>query len=124
MIPELLSMIFNCDVVKMSVQTVMGEDVGNDIREGHPYFATQNLHSDRKGILNRIDFSPEIQKYIIRKNIYKKPVSSIYSLNPGMDDRATKISSILLLLFPCHLSPRSTIVICAFIFSSILIMVS
>lgn len=73
MIPELLSMIFNCDVVKMSVQTVMGEDVGNDIREGHPYFATQNLHSDRKGILNRIDFSPEIQKYIIRKNIYKKP---------------------------------------------------
>lgn len=41
--------------------------------EGHPFYATLNLHSDRKGIFDHIVFSPEIEQYIIRKNIYKKP---------------------------------------------------
>lgn len=40
--------------------------------EGKPYYATLNLHSDRKGVLEEIRFAPEIERYIVRKNIYKK----------------------------------------------------
>ena len=72
MIPDLLGMIFNCDVVEMSVRGAMGESVGLEIGEGIPYYATLNLHSSRKGTFERIEFSHELEKYIIRKNIYKK----------------------------------------------------
>ena len=40
---------------------------------GVPYYATLNVHSYRKGKFVRVDFSDEIEQYIIRKNIYKKP---------------------------------------------------
>ena len=73
MIPDLLGMIFNCDVVEMSVRCAMGESVESDIGYGIPYYATLNLHSDRKGKFEWIEFSPELEQYIIRKNIYKKP---------------------------------------------------
>lgn len=73
MIPDLLGMIFNCDVVEMSVLCAMGEKI--DVKEmvGAPYYATLNLHSDRSGKFRRIDFDPEIDRYIIKKSIYKKP---------------------------------------------------
>lgn len=73
MIPDLLGMIFECDLVEMSICSAMGEVV--HIREEHcnPYYATLNLHSDKNGIFERIDFSKNIEKFIIRKNIYKKP---------------------------------------------------
>ncbi len=73
MIPDLLGMIFNCNVVEMSVRSAMGENIGLEVGEGTPYYATLNLHSDRKGIFERIDFSSELEKYIIRRNIYIKP---------------------------------------------------
>lgn len=43
------------------------------MKEGKPYYATLNLHSNKKGILNSIYYSPEIEKFIIKKCIYKKP---------------------------------------------------
>lgn len=73
MIPDLLGMIFNCDVVEMSVRSAMGESVDSEMADGVPYYATLNLHSNRKGIFERIEFSPKLEKYIIRKNIYKRP---------------------------------------------------
>ncbi len=73
MIPDLLGMIFKCDVVEMSVRSAMGESVGTEMEEGVPYYATLNLHSDRDGIFEKVEFSSEIEQYIIRKNIYKKP---------------------------------------------------
>ena len=73
MIPDLLGMIFNCDVVEMSVRAAMGQSVGTEMGDGTPYYATLNVHSNRIGIFERIDFSQEIEKFIIRKNIYKKP---------------------------------------------------
>lgn len=72
MIPDLLGMIFNCDVVEMSVRCAMGQVVSTVIDDGIPYYATLNIHSARKGIFERIEFSSEIEQYIIRKNIYKK----------------------------------------------------
>lgn len=72
MIPDLLGMIFNCDVVEMCVKTAMGEKIKTQILEGSPFFATYNLHSNKDGVFERIDFNSELERYIIRKNIYKK----------------------------------------------------
>lgn len=73
MIPDLLGMIFDCNVVEMSIRVAQGENVCNDTVNVHPYYATFNLHSDRDGEFSHIEFSAEIEQYIIRKNIYKKP---------------------------------------------------
>lgn len=71
MIPDLLGMIFNIDLVKMAVLTAMGEPVDNNEVEGKGLFATHNLHSAENGNYKMIEFSDEIEKYIIRKNLYK-----------------------------------------------------
>lgn len=78
MIPDLLGMIFDCNVVEMSVRAALGEEVSTDTVDVHPYYATLNLHSDREGEFSHIEFSTEIEQYIIRKNIYKKPGDEIY----------------------------------------------
>ena len=77
MIPDLLGMIFGCDVVKMSVQAAMGDSVQVPSSEGEPYYATTNLHSNRSGIFAGVVFSPELERYIIRKNIYKQPGDAV-----------------------------------------------
>lgn len=71
MIPELLGMIFDIDLVKMAVLTAMGEKVDSKEVEGKGYFATHNLHSSRDGIYSSIEFSSDIKKHVFRKNIYK-----------------------------------------------------
>lgn len=73
MIPDLLGMIFDCDVVEMSIRVAMGESIKTEMKNGTPNYATLNLHSNRKGIFEDIKFSTEIEKYIIKKSIYKKP---------------------------------------------------
>lgn len=73
MIPDLLGMIFDCNVVELSVRAAMGENTSTDTADVHPYYATLNLHSDRDGEFSHIEFSSEIEQYIIRKNIYKNP---------------------------------------------------
>lgn len=77
MIPDLLSMIFNCDVVEMSVRTAMGMSVETSAEDGEPFYATLNLHSSRRGIFERIDYSNQIEQYIVRTNIYKKPGDNV-----------------------------------------------
>jgi biotin carboxylase len=72
MIPDLLGMIFQCDLVEMSLRAAMGEIIDVSTVEGNPYFATMNIHSASDGILERIDFSDWIDPFIVRKNIYKK----------------------------------------------------
>ena len=71
-IPDILSRIFDCDVVELSVRAAMGETVSRVWETGTPYYATHNLHSARAGVLERIEFSPEIERFIIRKYIQKK----------------------------------------------------
>ncbi len=72
MIPDLLGMIFDCNVVEMSVRAAMGEAVASACGEGKPLFATHNLHSDRDGVFDHIEFSTDIEPFILRKCIYKK----------------------------------------------------
>ena len=73
MIPDLLGMIFGCDVVEMSVRAAMGQSVGAEAGSGLPCFATLNLHTNRNGVFEKVTFSPELEQYIIRKCVYKKP---------------------------------------------------
>ncbi|MDO5558718.1 MAG: ATP-grasp domain-containing protein [Oscillospiraceae bacterium] len=81
MIPDLLGMIFNVDLVDMTVRQSMGERITTTIADGNNYYATHNLHSDKNGILKQIIFSDEINKYIIKKCLYKKSGDEIEYFN-------------------------------------------
>jgi hypothetical protein len=72
MIPDLLGMIFGIDVVEMAVLTAMGRDIDTTVKEGIPYYATHNLHSSKNGSYRTIEFTEELEKYIIKKCFYKK----------------------------------------------------
>ena len=85
MIPDLLGMIFDCDVVEMSLRAAMGETLTVKTSKGHPFYATLNLHSFRNGYLERIAFSPEIENYIVRKNIYKKTGEEVHFFSNAAD---------------------------------------
>ena len=77
MIPDLLGLIFDCNVVEMSIRAAMGEQVECNAKQGIPYYSSLNLHSTKKGLFQDIWFSPEIEQYIIQKNIYKKPGDTV-----------------------------------------------
>lgn len=72
MIPDLLSMIFGVDIVEMSVQAAMGESISVKVNALTECYATHNLHSDRNGVYSDIVFDETIEKYIVRKCLYKK----------------------------------------------------
>lgn len=73
MIPDLLGMIFNVDIVEMTVQAAMGETHHCLIREGAGYYATHNLHSARNGCFKEIRIDQNLKDKILRTCIYKKP---------------------------------------------------
>ena len=72
MIPDLLGMIFDVDVVEMAVLAAMGEQLNYDIGDGIPFYATHNLHTNQNGIYKAIEFSDELEKKIVKKCLYKK----------------------------------------------------
>ncbi len=107
MIPDLLGLIFGVDVVEMSVRAAMGESVSVPDRAPTPYCATHNLHADRDGVLERIEFDPAIEPFIVRKCIYKEPDAEVhrfthaaYALGivffrfPGADEMAAVLRDI------------------------------
>lgn len=77
MIPDLLGFIFKKDIVELSVLAAMGESVNIDGCEFGECYSTYNLHSSLNGTLDRIVFSDEIEKKIIRKCIYKNIGDSV-----------------------------------------------
>lgn len=72
MIPDLLGLIFDIDLVEMSVKGAMGESFEIKVGKGIPYYATYNLHVAENGIYHDIIFAPEVEAHIVRKCIYKK----------------------------------------------------
>lgn len=94
MIPDLLGMVFDCDVVEMSVRAAMGEDVSFNAETGHLFYATHNLHSDRDGIFEGIQYSEEIERFIVRKCLYKRPGDEVFYF-----DNASKALGIVFLKF-------------------------
>lgn len=94
MIPDLLGMIFGADVVEMAVLAAMGEKVCPEIKEDIPYFATHNLHSNQNGIYESIEFSDELERYIVKKCLYKKSGDTVEYF-----DNAAKALGIIFLKF-------------------------
>lgn len=72
MIPDLLGDIFGINIPKMSIQVAMGEKVEFKCDKVESCYATLNLHSDRNGIYENIEFDKKLEKYIYRKSLYKK----------------------------------------------------
>lgn len=72
MIPELLGMIFSTDLVELSVRAAMGELRDTSFSVENPFYATANIHASRDGIFERIDFDPCIERFIVKKCIYKE----------------------------------------------------
>ena len=95
MIPDLLGMIFDVDIVELCIKLAMGEMVDVEENGGHLFYATHNLHSNTNGIYQRIEFDDEIEKYIIKKCLYKKAGDRIEYF-----DNAAKALGIIFMKFP------------------------
>ena len=72
MIPDLLGYIFGVDIVEMTIKAAMGVPFDYYYNNPQKYYATHNLHTNKNGRFLGVDFAPEIEKYIIKKIIYKK----------------------------------------------------
>lgn len=73
MIPDLLGMIFNIDIVEISIKAAMGINFSVSIEEkNNLYYATYNVHSSKEGFFKEIKYSKEIEPFIIKKCIYNK----------------------------------------------------
>lgn len=97
MIPDLLGYIFGADVVEMTVRAAMGEAPALKVNEAVPYFATHNLHTNKKGIFKKVVYSEKIRPYIIRENIYKKAGDPVEYF-----DNASKAIGIVFMKFDSH----------------------
>ncbi len=94
MIPDLLGMIFNVDVVEMCVKAAMGEQIDIEPKNDGFFYATHNLHSTQAGIYEDICFSDEIKPFIIKKYLYKKEGDYVEFF-----DNASKALGIIFLKF-------------------------
>ena len=54
MIPDLLGIIFNADVVEMAIKVAMGIDIETKPYVGKQYYATYNIHSSVNGFYKEI----------------------------------------------------------------------
>jgi len=95
MIPDLLGYIFRVDVVELTVQAAMGESVRLDAQQETCFYATHNLHADKNGTFQKILYAPELEKYIIRQCVYKKPGERVEFF-----DNAAKAIGIVFFKFP------------------------
>ena len=94
MIPDLLSLIFDVNIVEMAVQSAMGQKINNKVNKPKPYFATHNLHSNKSGLYKEIEFSDKLEKYIIKKCLYKETGDTVEYF-----DNAAKALGIIFLKF-------------------------
>lgn len=94
MIPDLMGYIFNVNIPELSVKVAMGEYISLDDMSNNCFFATHNLHSSINGTFKNIVFDSEIEKYIVRKSIYKKEGDKVEYF-----DNAAKALGIIFLKF-------------------------
>ena len=95
MIPDLLSLIFDVDVVEMSVAGAMGCLKAEPISHGKPFYATHNLHAIEAGSYQGIRFDDCLDPYLIRRCFYKKPGDPVEFF-----DNAAKALGIVFFHFP------------------------
>ncbi len=97
MIPDLLGMIFNVDVVEMAIKSAMGEIVEIESHRGIPFYATHNLHTAKNGKFEGVIYSEQIRPFIVRECLYKKPGEAVEYF-----DNAAKAIGIVFLKFDSH----------------------
>lgn len=95
MIPDLLTMISGKNMIEATLRNAMGDHSMNmDFVDADVCYATFNLHSAKDGILKKIVFSDEIEKYVVKKELYVKPSDPVYYF-----DSANKALGIIFLKF-------------------------
>lgn len=94
MIPDLLGMIFNINIVEMSIEAAMGLENHMQFGTGEGCYATHNLHSNTNGMFKNIEFSEDIRKNVIRTNVYVKSGDKVEYF-----DNAAKALGIVFLKF-------------------------
>ncbi|MDT2782430.1 ATP-grasp domain-containing protein [Vagococcus fluvialis] len=70
MIPELLSMVSNVDMMKLLVDISMGKKIGKLKFEENKYFATHNIHTNQDGIFDNLEIDSKLSKYIVKEKLY------------------------------------------------------
>lgn len=94
MIPELLGSIYGVNLAKYNVALAMQEKTDFSPKENKGFFASHNLHSNKDGVFEGIQFDEHISKCIFMKNIYKKPGDKI-----ELFDNASKAIGIIFMKF-------------------------
>lgn len=94
MIPDLLGMIFNLDLVELAVESSLGKKIEINYSSTDCYYATHNLHTNLNGKYKKIVFSKDLEEKIIKKCIYKKPGDEV-----NYFDNASKALGIIFLKF-------------------------
>lgn len=92
--PPVIRYTTSVDMVECYVRAALGQTLTMPQTEPMPYYATHNLRSVRNGLFRQVCFSKEIEPYIIRKCVYKKPGDSIEYF-----DNAAKAVGIVFLKF-------------------------
>ncbi len=95
MIPIQLSDAFGVNLIEANVTAAMGEKANLNPIEPDDCFMTYVLHSHHDGILESIEYSPEIENYIYRRVHYKKPGDAV-----EVFDGAGKALGIVFMRFP------------------------
>ena len=95
MIPIQLSDIYGINLIEANIKASMGEKVCLSPQEPSEAFMTYVLHSQKDGIFQGVEFSPEIEKFIYRKVIYKKEGDRVEAF-----DGAGKALGIVFMKFP------------------------
>ncbi len=95
MIPIQLSDAFAVNLIEANVAVAMGEKANLNPVEPDDCFMTYVLHSHHDGILESIEYAPEIENYIYRRVHYKKPGDAVEAF-----DGAGKALGIVFMRFP------------------------
>lgn len=104
MIPDLLNMIFQVDVVELAIRAAMGEKICCKCNDEISYYATHNLHCSKNGKFKKVVFKNELNKYIIKKCIYKKNGDVIEYF-----DNAAKAIGVIFMKFDNHFEQQEVL---------------
>ncbi len=84
LIPMELTDISGIDLVEANVRFAMGDFSMDVAFEGNDKaISTYVLHADRDGVLQSIDFSPEIEPHVYRQVVHAKPGDKVEKLTNG-----------------------------------------
>lgn len=95
MIPDFLKMIHGVDLIGATVEVAMGnKNFQIEQKSNSGFYATHNLHTDKDGLFQTVQYKNAIEDKIIKKIIYKKKGDPVQYF-----DGANKVIGILFLKF-------------------------